>query len=270
MKWPKIKKKKFPGRCTLNPFLPSVEEIKENAFLPDLPENLIKTTDPIPIIYGLNDKEGIIAFIVNFGDIFSLLRKDFSKVLKNNFKMDPEVLPEVSNKVLQHYFGSEEKIGPEAIDQVINLFSDLCFYQFYEPIEFAINSSTPPYVYEFSYGGSLNMCKPLIHALMNLQFEGALHGDELGYLFHTAKTIPNPVLEGEDLTVLQNMTKLWTNFAKTGVPIDESIWKPTTSNHPRYLKINRTLRLVDGTVYGERLQFLRSLLEPVARPNDTF
>ncbi|XP_065214514.1 esterase FE4-like [Planococcus citri] len=263
-------KKKYPGVCTLTPFMPSVEEIKEGAFLPDSPENLIKTADPLPIIYGLNDKEGIIAIFINFKNIWELLKNDFSTVLKNNFKIDQNVLPEISAKVLKYYFGDEEKIGPDAIDQLINLFSDICFYQLYEPVEFAIKSSTPPFVYEFAYDGTSNMCKLFVNAVLKRNMSGALHGDELGYIFHTPRYVSNPVLEGENLKVIQNMIEMWTNFAKTGVPADESIWKPSTSSQPRYLRIDHTLQLVEGEIFEERLRFLKNVLGPAAKPHHVF
>lgn len=38
-------------------FSPSVEEIKEGAFLPDTPENLSKLATPVPYIVGHNEME---------------------------------------------------------------------------------------------------------------------------------------------------------------------------------------------------------------------
>lgn len=42
---------------------PSVEDIKEGAFLPDWPQNLAKIATPVPTIFGVNDKEGLLIFM---------------------------------------------------------------------------------------------------------------------------------------------------------------------------------------------------------------
>lgn len=44
----------------LGSFSPGVEAIKEGAFLPASPEELLKNTAPLPVICGLTDKEGYI------------------------------------------------------------------------------------------------------------------------------------------------------------------------------------------------------------------
>ncbi|XP_065214537.1 esterase FE4-like [Planococcus citri] len=259
--------KENPEKGMISPFAPSVEEIKEGAFLLDLPHKLLKTPDPLPIIYGVDEKEGIMAFFIHENKIWDLLKTDFSIVLKQYFNIDCARLPEVSAKVKQLYFGDKE-IGPDTADQLIDLFSDIFFYQLYEPIEFVIDSSTPPYVYEFTYSGGLNFAKHMLSAFLKLD-KGACHADEQGYLFYSPKMFPNPTLEGDDLAVIQNITELWTNFAKTGKPSDESIWAPSTPNQPRYLNINCTLELEEGNVYGTRLKCLRNLLESVAKPYNT-
>lgn len=264
-----VLQKRYPGRGNTIPFSPSVEEIKEGAFLPELPQELQKTADPLPLIYGLNNKEGILLFAVLIRNILEICKDDFSLILKYNFKMDPEVLPEVSAKVKKYYFGDKE-IGPDTLEQLVDLYSDLYFYQFYEAIEFVTKSSIPPFVYEFSYDGNFNMFKRLLFHHLKLNIPGAAHADELGYVFNS-RMLPQPAaIEGDDLTVIKNVTTFWANFAKTGIPTDELTWAPSTSSQPRYLEINRTLELVEGKVYGERLQFLKDLLGPVAKPCDIF
>lgn len=47
--------------------MPSIEKDKQNAVLPDHPEILMKTADPLPLIVGLNDKEGRLALL---GELF--------------------------------------------------------------------------------------------------------------------------------------------------------------------------------------------------------
>ncbi|XP_065225804.1 esterase FE4-like [Planococcus citri] len=262
-------KTRYPGRCTTIPFSPSIEEIKEGAFLPDLPQKLQESAEPLPLIYGVNNKEGFLLFAALASNIAELIRDDFSLVLKYNFKIDPALLPEVSAKIKKYYFGDKE-VGLDTADTLVDLYSDIYFYLLYEPIEFVTKSSIPPYVYNFAYNGGHNFFKKVVFRTLKLECNGASHGDELGYLF-LARVLPNlPPLEGDDLTVIQNLTTLWTNFAKTGVPTDELTWTPSTSSQPRYLEIDRTLQLTEGKLYGERLQFLKDLLGPICKPFDIF
>ncbi len=58
---------KFIGKIQNISFAPSVERIKENAFLPDHPAKLLKIAEPIPVIAGYNNKEGRLACISKFG-----------------------------------------------------------------------------------------------------------------------------------------------------------------------------------------------------------
>lgn len=60
---------KYPGKCTVYPFLPSIEQIKENAVLPDHPNRLLKNTRRIPVMMGMTEKEGANMFFK--GDISS-------------------------------------------------------------------------------------------------------------------------------------------------------------------------------------------------------
>lgn len=62
----------------------------------------------------------------------------------------------------------------------------------------------------FSYEGDRNFVK----RLYNITLPGALHADELSYLFDTEILKETPTVE--DQLVIDRMTTLWTNFAKFG------------------------------------------------------
>jgi bile salt-stimulated lipase len=73
----------------------------------------------------------------------------------------------------------------------------------------AASQTSPVYYYRFSYDGSLNLVK----RLLLLQFPGAVHGDELPYMFNL--TIPDPLFTTDEaVTVRRQLVRLWTNFAK--------------------------------------------------------
>lgn len=89
---------------------------------------------------------------------------------------------------------------------------------------------------------------------------GASHGDELTYLF---KPESAPAIEPgsiEDISI-RRITKLWTNFAKTGNPNSKEndalldvVWEPVTSTELNFLNFDEELRVgVDPD--GDRMAF---------------
>ncbi|XP_065225809.1 esterase FE4-like [Planococcus citri] len=251
--------RKYPGRAGAGLFVPSVETVKDGALLPDIPENLLENVHPIPVICGATNKEGILFTRLTSPDTVAKLKADFSIILSNNFKIDPALVPDLSDKIKKYYFGEKEvDLGEELFD----LYTDLLCYRFHESIENLSKSSTPPYIYEFCYDGNLNLFKKFLAGGIYPEPKGACHADDLPYIF-SMKILPHsPPLIGNDRKVIKNMTSLWANFAKTGTP-KQDLWEPSTYSEPRYLRIDRELTLVDGKVYGKRLEFLKDLLDPV-------
>ena len=71
----------------------------------------------------------------------------------------------------------------------------------------------PVYYYKFSFDGDLNLMKTL---LMLGQYPGAVHADDIFYLFHVT-SIPPPLLPTNDaIMTRRRMVRLWTNFARLG------------------------------------------------------
>lgn len=119
------------------------------------------------------------------------------------------------------------------------------------------HKTSPIYYYVFSYDGSFNMVKRL---MLLSSFPGAMHGDDLGYLF------PNsiPALPSNHAHVVRRrLVRLWTNFGKYGNPTpitDElitALW-PRVGNNMEYLDIGEDL--VPGTnPKGDRMALLNEL-----------
>lgn len=91
-------------------------------------------------------------------------------------------------------------------------------------------------------------------------FVGASHGDDLSYLFMSEL---NPEIETgsiEDVAI-RRMSKLWTNFAKTGNPNSKCLdpllnvqWKPISKTELNFLDFDTTLTVgVDPD--GHRMKF---------------
>lgn len=117
---------------------------------------------------------------------------------------------------------------------------------------------SPIYYYRFSFDGSLNFLKRLT---LLTSFPGAMHADDLGYLFN----IPNlPMLpSNQALVVRRRMARMWTDFAKYSnpTPVTDSLitttW-PRVGNNMEFMDIGDNM--IPGTYpNGERLRFMETL-----------
>lgn len=126
--------------------------------------------------------------------------------------------------------------------------------------------------------------------LKNKKYLGACHADELSYLFYGQlfRFVPKP--NSPEFKMCKVMSKLWTNFAKTGYvnksrlfflfiisdheaivirlcsvrfdlrdpnsPDLNFVWHATKSGDPKYLSIDGdNTRMVDGLLFDSRMKF---------------
>lgn len=120
------------------------------------------------------------------------------------------------------------------------------------------HKTSPLYYYVFSYDGSLNYLK---RRLLLTSFPGAMHGDDLGYMFdlHIIPILPS----NHANVVRRRYVRMWTNFAKTSNPTPDtdflitSIWPRVTGNQ-EYMDIGD--ELVPGTnPFGDRMRLWNDL-----------
>lgn len=124
-------------------------------------------------------------------------------------------------------------------------------------VRYHARKTSPVYYYVFSYDGTFNMVKRL---MLLASFPGAMHGDDMGYLF------PNsiPALPSNHAHVVRRrLVRLWTNFCKTGNPtpttdaLITAVW-PRVANNMEYLDIGT--ELVPGTnPKGDRMALWNNL-----------
>ncbi|XP_068084713.1 bile salt-activated lipase-like [Anabrus simplex] len=119
-------------------------------------------------------------------------------------------------------------------------------------------SSAPVYLYQFSYDGGLGFLKLTAPGIIN--FPGAAHGDDLGYIFDFGVQVPDDSL---DAKVRSRMVTLWTNFVKTGNPTPEvteefPAWLPYTSDATNYLDIGSQLE-AKKDLHKRRMDFWDNL-----------
>lgn len=124
----------------------------------------------------------------------------------------------------------------------------------------ASRQTNPVYYYVFSYDGAFNNVK---HQWGLTPFPGAMHADDLGYLFNANDA--DVAATNHAFIVRRRFVRLWTDFAKTGNPTPTTDILITT-NWPRvgdnmeYLNIGYDL--VAGTqLYGDRMALWNDLME---------
>ncbi|CAG4995827.1 unnamed protein product [Parnassius apollo] len=140
---------------------------------------------------------------------------------------------DVVETIKSFYFGTE----PINMSQIDNFFSyhgdTMVLVSAIREARLRANtSSSPIYLYQFSYKGTLET--PFIgSAVVN----GTAHSEELAYLFYDDSDVTSTEM---DLTVSEILVERWTNFAKTGTPgteVSQIEWKPFSTESNNYLRI---------------------------------
>ncbi|KAL5241944.1 hypothetical protein ACI65C_009354 [Semiaphis heraclei] len=193
-------------------FVPSVEsEMVREKFLPAHPDILVKTASTVPLVIGINNMEGLLAF----GDpkIMKIL-KDTDEIYKL-FRSQKGYTKEIVNSIKNFYFNEwNTESGSTKLE---------------------------------------NIC--------------ACHADELSYLFYGRLFGFAPKPNSPELRMCKILSKLWTNFAKTGNPNSHDLkfeWKNTRAEEPKYLSLDgdNTL-MVDGLLNSSRMRFWENISDTI-------
>ncbi|XP_049861359.1 fatty acyl-CoA hydrolase precursor, medium chain-like isoform X4 [Schistocerca gregaria] len=241
----------------LMPFQPVVEADGQDAFLPRHPAHLAPHT-AVPWLVGVTKEEGTFfaAAIVGNDTMKQELLQERKRLFPLVLSYDASPQADfITEKINDFYFPSGE-ITPGKLTE---LFSDAFFVWNTDEGIRKYKDTAPVYYYLFSYKGKLR-----IHHMMGIQEDfGICHAEDLLYLFSNNTYLP---IIGErpenDMQMVKVMTKLWTDFARTGnpTPTDELVnWPRVTSDDLlEYLDIGQTLQVKKG-LFQERVDFWRSL-----------
>ncbi|KAI4479559.1 hypothetical protein M0804_010956 [Polistes exclamans] len=240
------------------PFLPGVDNKSKNPFLSQPPLIAMKYGIKVPFLFGFNDNEGsfIMAsnnYINNIVEKEERVRYDFENSLS------PPLLDLLKKKNLtvnefKSLYFNEKSFDDQSIENLTQFKSD--YYFLHHIFEVAHNLSIvnncPSYFYKFSYDSE----EPtFIKAILGIDMPGATHTDELYYFFYgTVYSLANlqPHSPGTpNYKIMECITQLWTDFAKTGNPTPKTtelvpvLWKPLEKNSKTYdyLNINKQLQM---------------------------
>lgn len=197
-----------------NIFIPCIEKkIPEvDQFLHDSPYNLLTkgTYNKVPVIIGHNNAEGYMfvgkenATTMKKFSVLNSLARDL------NFPTDLEE-EQTADELRKLYFNEEDKEkdfllklskyeGDTGIVYPVTLTAEIL----------TKTMNYPVYMYKFCRDGWMNLVKALFGFI---RYPGATHADDLFYIFKFGVTLPNSFFE---MTTINRMTTMWTNFAKYG------------------------------------------------------
>lgn len=199
-------------------FAPVVEKTFDNVE-PFLSEELIKpllqgNIMKIPMILGYNNIEGLLMLpnqlknveFINENPRCFLPREIVSVITK-----EKEI--EFGQRIKKFYFGDKD-INKDSFAPLLDLLTDLYFlFNTHRFAHFYSSIHEQVYMYRFCLDTDLNMVK---HLFGMSHVKGACHADELFYIFHSALNKDAYEEQSKLRDIVFRLTKLWTNFAKTG------------------------------------------------------
>ncbi|XP_036141335.1 esterase E4 [Monomorium pharaonis] len=206
-------------------FTPSLDYESPNPFFPEHPSTLARHGVKVPFLLGNTSCEG--SFLIS-STFFGHISKNTLKKIDSDFKKTimPKILailpkiPITVEELRFLYFGNKS-ISDETLINYADFLGDLMFYRgTMEVVNIQMNSGcqTPTYLYTFSYESKTYIGKKII----DIPFPGVTHGEDIFYLFypHMMKDfgVPPPEPSSEDYKMINRLTQMWTDFAKTGDP----------------------------------------------------
>ncbi|XP_076171489.1 esterase FE4-like [Ptiloglossa arizonensis] len=230
------------------PFALNSDSVAEYSVLPQPMDTLISMIADIPIMMGHTSHEYIMFMKDKSEETIQSCNQYLPlkiKILAAMKKLGPAKNEELMQTIKNHYFGGQ----PITLDNILALVRFTSDYMFGIPSIMVMEdrvkkTSTPCYYYRFSYVGNQETHTDL---LVDRVVTGASHVDELSYLFYSTylkiKDLEPPADGTQDRVIMERLTRMWTNFAKTGNPTPhhddyiKTTWKPVTKDKFNYLEI---------------------------------
>nr|QLI62116.1 carboxylesterase 4 [Streltzoviella insularis] len=251
------------GRGGINfGFVPTIENpVDWEPFIDKSPYELLSRGEftKVPFVSGFCTREGLLMVARGENVLNKLVKeKDFIEYLP--FEIDSSQHTELENKIKHIYLDGKNKYQDEDAF-AIDFFTDVDFLGgVYVATTLIAKHNSPVYFYEFCYDGNLNYLKNKL----NINRQGACHGDENGYLIKSDKYTKGQPSETDKL-VRERMAEMWTNFARHGDPTpktDSKVittkWEPLAETGMTCLLIDDKLTMQDN-VYPARMKLFESL-----------
>ncbi|XP_065219197.1 esterase E4-like [Planococcus citri] len=247
----------------ISPFHPTLDLESENSILPYSFETLMKSSTGVPFIIGFCDKEAAMAFTKPLKERAA---KNFYTIIRQNHwgwgrDLSDDQIKEIQTKI-ENYYLDGKPVDNFPVSTKCNILSDIALSDVYDTLinPTSLNPSLSAYVYRFEFEGSIITMKEGVLEIMDQPIDGTVHGCDYSYWCmmkdHHGKH--EYVLTQKTREILEKFTKLICTFARTGDPNYHGLevqWNPSTVENPCYLSIKEELKIVDGKLNGERMEF---------------
>ncbi|GAB1863194.1 Carboxylesterase 3 [Camponotus japonicus] len=205
-------------------FPPSLDHESLNPVITEDPSILIHRRVKVPYILGYNSCEGSYLVDSTFGYLnektFKEINSDFEKTIIPRILPTLSQIPITIEELRFLYFGNKA-VSKETLINYADFMGDIYFYRgIMEVVDAQMSSDAnePTYLYKFSYENEAS----LFRKFLNVTLPGVTHSEELFYLFypHMMKDLGLPPLtpDSKDYKIINRLTQMWTDFAKTGNP----------------------------------------------------
>ncbi|TGZ54383.1 Carboxylic ester hydrolase [Temnothorax longispinosus] len=233
-------------------FTPSLDHESSNPFFPEDPETFMCREVKVPFLLGFTSCEGSILICSDFNGHIS---KEDLEAVNSDFKKTilPRCLSTLSKisitieELKSLYFG-DKAVSEETLINYVNFISDefVC-RSIMEVVDIQTklnnNDNKATYLYQFSYESENNPLRKIVKVQTP---ESVTHSEELAYLFHPYMIrnlgLSAPAVDSEDYKMINCLTQMWTDFAKTGNPTPTTnLWLSVTDSESgkyNYLNID--------------------------------
>ncbi|XP_063636028.1 acetylcholinesterase-like [Cydia splendana] len=247
-------------------FKPIVEQefFLVKSMIRDKPSELLNGASlSIPIIIGFNSREehpNVRYFTDSLDGHFKRANASFRAKMKNYFNLDDEDLDEAVSRV-RYFYLPDNNAGLETIESMFDFDADFSLmYPSLRDSRYYVEAGATVYLYTFDYAGGRNYMKNRFRVKLNV---GAIHGDEIGYLFQQSPEIHPRCSEiNQDTVIINVMTYMWTDFAKTGNPTPAKnvfTWRPVIEEFS-YALLGAKLQMIHHP-YHRRMAFWDQVFE---------
>ncbi|CAB3221761.1 unnamed protein product [Arctia plantaginis] len=226
--------------------------ITENWITASLPK--VKN---IPILIGFNNDEWY-GFYTSEQDEFYKDLNVVEEYISKGFDVS-DVDFEVMEDMVRHFYFGDEPMSAAVRQGIVDFIADFVFiHPTHRSIRKYLNNDVGNvYLYMFTYVGERNFLRKKDNVTTGA---GALHCDEIGYLFDISYMKGLPITPADQLLIDQ-ITTMWTNFVKSGNPMSQNLdnvsvqWTPITNTlELPYLNIGAELTL-DSRPFNQRASF---------------
>ncbi|XP_067618822.1 juvenile hormone esterase-like [Eurosta solidaginis] len=237
------------------------EDFGQERFLVEQPYKsvLTKNLHKVPLLIGITQHEFI-------GGAYNLLNNETTKAWLNEdfdkyapiaviYERDTPRSKCISKTFKTKYLSNTTLELPDSLEPFGKLYSDGVIGFSYHRFLDLISQVIPVYTYLFTYSGRYS------HFYLDNKVYGAVHHDELLYIFRVPGMTPPFKQTDPENDVIENVARMWTEFAKKGDPNNKNdpylkslSWPLYSQGSKPYLVIDKNLSVSDGGIFTERFK----------------